>query len=77
MARARTVRPAGTAGRGRRHLRGRAGGCPYTRHRALDHPAHPDGAETLALSATRRTEWLRGYRDTWGFVSLVLRRTAD
>ncbi|NED85719.1 class I SAM-dependent methyltransferase [Streptomyces sp. SID11233] len=44
---------------------------------ALDHPGHPDGAEALALSATRRTEWLRGYRDTWGFVSLVLRRTAD
>ncbi|MEU8697638.1 class I SAM-dependent methyltransferase [Streptomyces sp. NPDC048680] len=44
---------------------------------ALDHPADPDGAEVLALSATRRSEWLRGYRDTWGFVSLVLRRTSD
>lgn len=44
---------------------------------ALDHPGHPDGAELLALSATRRTEWLRGYRGTWGFVSLVLRRTTD
>ncbi|MFD7425547.1 SAM-dependent methyltransferase [Streptomyces sp. NPDC059818] len=44
---------------------------------ALDHPADPDGAEALALSATRRSEWLRGYRDTWGFVSLVLRRTSD
>lgn len=44
---------------------------------ALDHPDHPDRPEVLALSATRRTEWLRGYRDTWGFVSLVLRRTSD
>ncbi|MFF1922571.1 SAM-dependent methyltransferase [Streptomyces sp. NPDC058221] len=44
---------------------------------ALDHSADPDGPEALALSATRRSEWLRGYRDTWGFVSLVLRRTAD
>ncbi|MFD0020534.1 SAM-dependent methyltransferase [Streptomyces sp. NPDC058382] len=39
---------------------------------ALD---HPDGPEVLAFAATRRSEWLRGYRDTWGFVSLVLRRT--
>lgn len=43
---------------------------------ALDHPVEPDGPEMLALSATRRTEWLRGYRDSWGFLSLVLRRTA-
>lgn len=44
---------------------------------ALDHSADPDGPEALALSATRRSEWLRGYRDAWGFVSLVLRRTVD
>lgn len=44
---------------------------------ALDNPADPDSAEALATAAIRRTEWLRIYRDTWGFVSLVLRRTAD
>ncbi|GIF67802.1 SAM-dependent methyltransferase [Asanoa ishikariensis] len=43
---------------------------------ALDHPADPDSAEALATAATRRSEWLRGYRDTWGFLTLVLRRTA-
>ncbi|MES4904277.1 MULTISPECIES: hypothetical protein [unclassified Streptomyces] len=25
----------------------------------------------------RRAKWLRVYRNTWGFVSLVLRRTPD
>ncbi|MER6202686.1 class I SAM-dependent methyltransferase [Streptomyces sp. NPDC001586] len=44
---------------------------------ALDHPAHPDSAQALETASLRRSEWLRGYRDTWGFVSLVLRRTAD
>lgn len=29
------------------------------------------------MAATRRSEWLRSYRDTWGFVTLILRRTAD
>ncbi|MFD8935510.1 SAM-dependent methyltransferase [Streptomyces sp. NPDC059578] len=43
----------------------------------LDRPDHPDGAEALATAATRRAEWLRVYRDTWGFLSLVLRRTSD
>lgn len=43
---------------------------------ALEHPDDPDSPEALALSVTRRTEWLRVYRDTWGFVSLVLRQTA-
>ncbi len=43
---------------------------------ALDHPAHPDSAQVLETAATRRSEWLRVYRDTWGFVSLVLRRTS-
>ncbi|MGW7575886.1 SAM-dependent methyltransferase [Streptomyces sp. NPDC054765] len=41
---------------------------------ALDHPADPDGPQALATATTRRSEWLRVYRDTWGFVSLVLRR---
>ncbi|MCX5144698.1 cyclopropane-fatty-acyl-phospholipid synthase family protein [Streptomyces sp. NBC_00338] len=43
---------------------------------ALDNPAHPDSAEVLETAATRRTEWLRGYRETWGFVTLVLRSTS-
>ncbi|SNT20257.1 hypothetical protein SAMN05216276_102858 [Streptosporangium subroseum] len=30
-----------------------------------------------ATATTRRSEWLRVYRDTWGFVSLVLRQTSD
>lgn len=42
---------------------------------ALDHPGHPDSAGVLATADTRRTEWLRVYRDTFGFVSLLLRRT--
>nr|MDT0520614.1 class I SAM-dependent methyltransferase [Streptomyces sp. DSM 41633] len=44
---------------------------------ALDHPDHPDSAQALETASLRRSEWLRVYRDTWGFVSLVLRRTAD
>jgi SAM-dependent methyltransferase len=44
---------------------------------ALDHPADPDSAVALATAATRRSEWLRGYRDTWGFITLILRRTSD
>ncbi|WP_393054094.1 SAM-dependent methyltransferase [Streptomyces sp. LN549] len=43
---------------------------------ALDHPADPESAEVLETAATRRTEWLRVYRETWGFVTLVLRPTA-
>ncbi|MFD6891992.1 SAM-dependent methyltransferase [Streptomyces sp. NPDC059957] len=42
---------------------------------AVDHPADPDGAHVLATATARRTEWLRTYRDSWGFVSLVLSRT--
>jgi SAM-dependent methyltransferase len=44
---------------------------------ALDHPADPDSSQVLETATTRRAEWLRVYRDTWGFVSLVLRRTSD
>ncbi|MFE7169875.1 SAM-dependent methyltransferase [Streptomyces sp. NPDC057616] len=44
---------------------------------ALDHPDHPDSAQARETAALRRTEWLRVYRDTWGFLSLVLRRTPD
>ncbi|MEV5595605.1 class I SAM-dependent methyltransferase [Streptomyces sp. NPDC052496] len=42
---------------------------------ALDRPAGPERAEALAAADAHRREWLRGYRDSWGFVSLVLRRT--
>jgi SAM-dependent methyltransferase len=44
---------------------------------ALDHPADPDSSQALALATTRRAEWLRVYRDTWGFVCMVLRQTSD
>ena len=44
---------------------------------ALDRPADPDSSHVLATATTRRSEWLRVYRDTWGFVSLILRRTSD
>jgi SAM-dependent methyltransferase len=44
---------------------------------ALDHPADPDSASVLETAGIRRSEWLRVYRDTWGFVTLVLRRTSD
>ncbi|ARF58390.1 SAM-dependent methyltransferase [Streptomyces gilvosporeus] len=44
---------------------------------ALDHADHPDSAQVLETATVRRAEWLRAYRDTWGFVSLVLRRTPD
>ncbi|MFD7667536.1 SAM-dependent methyltransferase [Streptomyces sp. NPDC059788] len=42
---------------------------------ALDRPDGPDRAEALAVAEAHRTEWLRVYRDSWGFLSLVLRRT--
>ena len=42
---------------------------------ALDHPAHPDSAQVLETATLRRAEWLRVYRDTFGFLSLVLRQT--
>ncbi|MGX2992884.1 SAM-dependent methyltransferase [Streptomyces sp. JNUCC 64] len=42
---------------------------------ALDHPDHPDSADVLTTADTRRSEWLRSYRDCWGFLSLVLRPT--
>jgi SAM-dependent methyltransferase len=42
---------------------------------ALDHPDDPDAEQALEVATTHRSEWLRGYRDSWGFVCLVLRRT--
>jgi SAM-dependent methyltransferase len=44
---------------------------------ALDHRDHPDHDQALQAAATHRSEWLRIYRDCWGFLTLVLRRTAD
>ncbi|WP_189081172.1 SAM-dependent methyltransferase [Mangrovihabitans endophyticus] len=41
---------------------------------ALDNPGHPDAGEVLALAREHRRQWLRGYRDILGFVTLVLRR---
>lgn len=42
---------------------------------ALDHPGHPDSEAALAAADTHREEWLHGYRDSFGFLCLVLRRT--
>ncbi|GAA2237118.1 class I SAM-dependent methyltransferase [Streptomyces nogalater] len=42
---------------------------------ALDHPGHPDSTEALATATAHRDEWLRVYRDAFGFVCLVLRPT--
>jgi SAM-dependent methyltransferase len=42
---------------------------------ALDHPDDPDAPQALAAAATHREQWLRGYRDSFGFVFLVLRPT--
>ncbi|KOV60661.1 SAM-dependent methyltransferase [Streptomyces sp. MMG1121] len=44
---------------------------------ALDHPDSPDAEEALKTAAVHREEWLRVYRDVFGFACLVLRRTAD
>ncbi|UNS96928.1 class I SAM-dependent methyltransferase [Streptomyces tubbatahanensis] len=44
---------------------------------ALDHPDHPDSAEALRAAAEHRDAWLRDYRDSFGFLCLLLRRTAD
>ncbi|MGY0064924.1 SAM-dependent methyltransferase [Streptomyces sp. LZ34] len=42
---------------------------------ALDHPDDPGRAEALDAAATHRSQWLRHYRDSFGFVFLILRRT--
>lgn len=41
---------------------------------ALENPGHPDAAEALAAAREHRGQWLRGYRNVLGFVTLVLRR---
>jgi hypothetical protein len=40
----------------------------------LDNPGHPDAAEARAIALEHREQWLRGYRNVLGFVTLVLRR---
>lgn len=42
---------------------------------ALDRPGDPDAAEAIAEAAAHRSGWLRSYRRSFGFVTLVLRRT--
>jgi SAM-dependent methyltransferase len=44
---------------------------------ALDHADDPDSAWALATADTHRTEWLRGYREVFGFLCLVLRPTSN
>ncbi|MBC2866242.1 class I SAM-dependent methyltransferase [Streptomyces mexicanus] len=44
---------------------------------ALDHPTDPDSAQALETATVHRAQWLRDYRDTLGFVCLVLRPTGD
>lgn len=42
---------------------------------ALDHPEDPGSAQALETAADHRTGWLRQYRDSFGFVHLILRST--
>ncbi|MFF8268422.1 SAM-dependent methyltransferase [Streptomyces sp. NPDC016562] len=44
---------------------------------ALDHPADPAGAQALETATAQRAQWLRVYRDSFGFLCLVLRRTSQ
>jgi SAM-dependent methyltransferase len=44
---------------------------------ALDNPGDPASGQALAAATTHRSEWLRVYRESFGFVCLVLRRTHD
>lgn len=44
---------------------------------ALDHPAHPAAAQALETANAARSEWLHGYRDSFGFVCMVLRQTSE
>ncbi|WP_329108228.1 SAM-dependent methyltransferase [Streptomyces sp. NBC_01439] len=43
---------------------------------ALEHPDDPAAAQALETATAARTEWLHGYRDSFGFLCLVLRRTS-
>lgn len=44
---------------------------------ALDHPGEAGSSQALETAGLHRTEWLRGYRDSFGFLALVLRRTEE
>uniref|UniRef100_UPI003F49AA2B SAM-dependent methyltransferase n=1 Tax=Streptomyces sp. CA-141956 TaxID=3240051 RepID=UPI003F49AA2B len=44
---------------------------------ALDHPDDPAAAQALETANAARSDWLHGYRDSFGFVCLVLRRTSE
>ncbi|MGW5847651.1 SAM-dependent methyltransferase [Streptomyces sp. NPDC055254] len=44
---------------------------------ALDHPADPAAAQLLETATAQRSQWLHGYRDSFGFLCLVLRQTSD
>ncbi|MFE1808694.1 SAM-dependent methyltransferase [Streptomyces sp. NPDC059533] len=44
---------------------------------ALDHPQDPASAQVLEAATDARSDWLHGYRDSFGFVCLVLRRTPE
>lgn len=41
---------------------------------AVENPGHPDAADALTAAREHRDQWLHGYRDILGFVTLVLRR---
>ncbi len=41
---------------------------------ALDNPGHPDAEQARIAAREHHDQWLRGYRDVLGFVTLVLRR---
>lgn len=42
---------------------------------ALDNPADPVGAQALNTATAQRSQWLHGYRDSFGFLCMVLRQT--
>ncbi|MCX4981861.1 cyclopropane-fatty-acyl-phospholipid synthase family protein [Streptomyces sp. NBC_00572] len=42
---------------------------------ALDYSADPAGAQVLETATAQRSQWLHGYRDSFGFLCLVLRET--
>ncbi|MFI1647325.1 SAM-dependent methyltransferase [Streptomyces avidinii] len=44
---------------------------------ALDHPADPASAQALETATVARSQWLHGYRDSFGFLCLVLRQTPE
>ncbi|MEU9716833.1 class I SAM-dependent methyltransferase [Streptomyces sp. NPDC047976] len=43
---------------------------------ALDHADDPAAGQVLETATAARSQWLRGYRDSFGFLCLVLRRTS-